>query len=144
MKKTSVKKRPHRAPEPTPRSALGAAPMGILASSLCAGILILIFAGVALAFPDVTALPGVLGYAALYVSAIVGGFVARKRCGGMILLCGLYTGGATVLITLLISPTVGAGITFARALLTRLPIIPIAVLGGLVASYRPVKKRRRR
>ncbi len=97
-----------------------------------------------MAFPDVTVLPGVLGYAALYVSSIVGGFVSCKRCGGMSLLCGLYTGGALMLITLLISPTVGAGITFARALLTRLPIIPIAVLGGLIASYRPVKRRRRR
>ena len=62
----------------------------------------------------------------------------------MAMLCGLLTGGAMMLLTLMMAPLIGEGIGFMKAFLTRLPLIPIAILGGLAATYRPKRRVRRR
>ena len=49
-----------------------------------------------------------------------------------------------MLLTLMMAPLIGEGIGFMKAFLTRLPLIPIAILGGLAATYRPKRRVRRR
>ena len=145
MPESKKRKKPRRASvEATPNRAIGSLPIGLLAAVVSAVVLMAILAGVSLACPDAGTAVKVSGYAALYIPVFIGGFVACRRCNGMAALCGLLVGGTMMLLTLAIAPLAGAGIGFAKAFLTRLPLIPVAILGGLAASYRPKRRARRR
>lgn len=145
MSESKKRKKPRRtAVEATPSGALGALPIGLLVTVASSIVLMAILAGVSLACPDAGLAVKISGYAALYIPAFIGGFVACRKCNGMAALCGLFVGGAMMLLTLALAPLAGAGISFAKAFLTRLPLIPMAILGGLAANYRPKRRARRR
>lgn len=144
MPESKKRKKPRRAyAEATPNGAFGSLPAGLLATVVSAVVLMAILAGVSLACPDAGTAVKVSGYAALYISAFIGGFVSCRRCNGMAALCGLLVGGVMMLLTLALAPLAGEGIGFTKAFLTRLPLIPTAILGGLAASYRPKRRERR-
>ena len=145
MSESKKRKKPRRAvAEATPKGALAALPTGLLAAVISAVVMMAILAGVSLACHDAGTAVKLSGYASLYVPAFIGGFFACRRCNGMPLLCGLLTGGAMMLLTLMMAPLIGEGIGFMKAFLTRLPLIPIAILGGLAATYIPKRRVRRR
>lgn len=145
MPESKKRKKPRRTTvEATPNGALGALPLGLLVTVAGSVVLMAILAGVSLACPDAGRAVKISGYAALYIPAFIGGFVSCRRCNGMALLCGLLVGGAMMLLTLALAPLAGAGIGFVKSFLTRLPLVPMAVLGGLAATYRPKRRSRRR
>lgn len=144
MAKTKRKKPPT---EPTPVRALLSALWGVMAALGAALILVLAFGGIALMFADPGAVAGVLGYASLYLSAAVGGFVAFKHCRGLAVLCGLYTGLGFAALTLIFSLLVGSdgeGMNVGLSFLLRLVTVAAAIGGAMLATYKPPKRHRRR
>ena len=76
---------------------------GFLVAILSSGILLLLFGWICYTREDPSALSGILGRAALYISAFLGGFFAAKSNREKGLLSGLATGGAFMLFVALLS-----------------------------------------
>ncbi|MBR5322025.1 MAG: TIGR04086 family membrane protein [Clostridia bacterium] len=76
---------------------------GFLVAILSSGILLLLFGWICYTREDPSALSGILGRAALYISAFLGGFFAARFNREKGLLSGLATGGAFMLFVALLS-----------------------------------------
>lgn len=144
----SVKKKKTSRAEPSPigsvRSLLpGLAAFG--ASSLLTSIAAAVIA-YATSDPGKYVFPA--GLTALYLSACVGGFVARKRSGGLSLLtgalCGIAQVAVTLLLSLLVPDAASSGLSPTAIFCTRLPIVGLSVLGAYLASAERKKKHHRR
>ena len=144
----SSKKRKSTRPEPSPLGALCAIPLGLAAFAVSSVLTAIVASVIAYATPDPGKYVFPLGLAALYLSAGVGGFVARKRNGGLSLLtgalCGLAEAAAALLLSLLIPTSASAGLSSAAIFCTRIPIVGLSVLGAYLASAERKKKHRRR
>ena len=120
---------------------------GLAASLITAVLLALVFAGVSLLFEDTSTAAKYFGFATLYISALVGGFFAQKRCKGAPFAVGLISGVvlfATVSVLSLVIPfDFSSGWSPLTSWLLRLPVIVLSVAGALLAEYKPKKRRRR-
>lgn len=76
---------------------------GFLAAIFSSGILLLLFGWICYTREDPSALAGILGRVALYISAFLGGFLAARFNREKGLLSGLATGGAFMLFVALLS-----------------------------------------
>ena len=144
----SSKKKKSSRPESSTVGALRALPFGLAAFAVSSLATALAASVIAYATPDPGKYVFPLGLAALYLSAVVGGFVARKRNGGLSLLtgalCGLSEVAAALLLSLLIPTSASTGLSPAAVFCTRLPVVGFSVLGAYLASAERKKKHRRR
>ncbi len=143
MKNKNKKNRP----EPSAVGAIASAPFGalvFLAASLLTSLLASLLA-YSTADPGKYVFP--LGLVALYLSAVAGGFAAYKHHRGLALMTGFFCGLACVALSLLVSLLIPAsyspGLSPAALFFTRLPVIPMSVVGAYLASVKRKKKRRR-
>lgn len=119
---------------------------GLAAECISAVILALVFSGVSLLFEDTSTAAKYFGFATLYLSALVGGFFAQKRCGGAPFATGIFCGALIfALITALSFIPFGfsSGWSPVVTFLLRLPAVLLAVFGAFLAEYKPKKRRRR-
>lgn len=147
MKKSSHNHRGKQKFEATPQSALLASIWGLVIFVSCAIIFMLISSVVAIFAEDPREITRISGYAALYVSALVSGFFAYKKCKGYVILCGLFSGGFCFLLTFLLSLLVPRSISIMNVFLSfalRVIVVAASVCGALLASYKPNTKRRKR
>ena len=118
---------------------------GIIVWVLSAVILSAIGAAAAYKTSDPAALAKPVGIAVLYISSLLGGFFAAKKCGGNRLLCGVFL-AATVLIILLASKfAVGDAENLSPSVLLHSGVPLFAVIGALLSGYgkRSGKKRKK-
>ena len=143
MDRTKPKRRPASV-EPTSGSAVFSSLFGLIAALITFIALTAAFSFVSLLCPDPRAVSRFLGYAVLYISSVIGGIVAYKRCGGYPLICGLSFGVLYALInwllSLLFSPTDAMNIGI--ALIMRVLSVAAAVGGAFLGSYKPKRKHR--
>jgi len=142
MTRTSKKRRTKV--EATPERALVSALWGIMAAAVSALTLMLIFAVIALFCKDPAPVSRIGGYLSLYLSAGIGGFFTYRKCGGYVLLSGLFTGAAYFVLTLLLSMLVPISMNMGVSILLRAILIGASVAGAYLGSYKPTPKRRRR
>ena len=135
-------------PEPSALGAVIAAPKGAAVFTVASLILSLPASLTAYFTPDPGSYVLPCGLAALYISAAVGGFVSYKQHGGLALLTGLFCGLVSIAISLLLSLAIPIGYSMqpspAAVFLTRLPILPISVVGACAASAKRKKKKRKK
>ena len=141
MDRSKQKRRPASL-EPTTGSAIFSSLFGLVAAIITLIALTVAFSFVSLMCPDPRAVSRFLGYAVLYLSSFVGGFVAYKRCGGYPLLCGASFGVLYALInwlfSLLLAPT--DAISIGIALIMRVATAGVAILGSYLGSYKPKRR----
>ena len=82
---------------------------GLLVSILSGAVLLLLFGWICYMREDPSALLGILGRAALYISAFLGGFFASRFNREKGLLSGLATGGAFMLFVVMLSMFLRSG-----------------------------------
>ena len=120
---------------------------GLAASLITAVVLALIFACVSLLFKDTSKVVKYFGFATLYVSALVGGFFAQKRSGGVPFVTGLLCGGLLFALISVLSYVLpidfSSGWPPLVSWLLRLPAVALAAFGAYLAEYKPKKRRRR-
>lgn len=142
------KKKKNARPEPSMMGAIRAIPVGLAAFGASALLTALVASVIAYATPDPGKYVFPFGLAALYLSSGVGGFVARKRSGGLSLLtgalCGIAQVAVALIISLIIPESLSAGLSPVAVFCTRLPTVGISVIGAYLASTKPKKKHRRK
>jgi len=138
------KKRKNK-PEPSIGGALKFSLYGVITFIISALITSLAAALIAYSTQDPGSSLFPLGLAALYISALAGGFAAYKCHRGLALITGLFCGLACIAVSLLISLFMPAGdFSPLTVFLSRLPILPCSAVGAAIASVKPRKKRRKR
>ncbi len=109
-------------------------------------ILLLIMSALALSFEDPDMSVGGMALAALYISALVGGFASVRMNSGEALLCGALVGAmlnvALVVISLFFRGGDPEGFGVGE-LLTRGAVILMSVLGAYMGLHKKKRKRRR-
>ena len=118
---------------------------GVLVSILSGAVLLLLFGWICFSRADPSALTGILGRAALYISAFLGGFFAARFNREAGLLSGLLTGGIFMLFVIMLSLFLRGG-SEPIGFMTWIMFLLVALLGG-VGGYLGTpngKKRKRR
>lgn len=118
---------------------------GVLVSILSSAVLLLLFGWICFSRADPSALTGILGRAALYISAFLGGFFAARFNRETGLLSGLLTGGIFMLFVIMLSLFLRGG-SEPMGFMTWIMFLLVALLGG-VGGYLGTpngKKRKRR
>ena len=134
-------------PEPSPQRALtcslrGAAVflLAALPASLAASLL-----AYGTKDPGKAVLP--FGLAALYICSFAAGFAAFKFHRGLPVLtgtfCGIYCIAVSLLISLIIPARFSGDFSPINLFLSRLPILPLSILGSALASVKRKKRRKR-
>lgn len=133
---------------PLVRIARGAG-IAMIASLLFSFLLLLIASGIAVSYSDPDALLFPLSFLILAVSSLFCGVIAMRLSHAEALPTGMVAGGLWVLITFILSLTIGDGVgslptVYAFAL--RIPQFLLVLLGSFIAKRRPRKitSRRRR
>lgn len=147
MKKQKTNEKRRTSYEITPYYEMKCGFLGFASSCAVAVIMILIFPLIALMFTDTDGAGRIMGYAALYISALIGGIVAGSLCKGKSLLCGCTAGGAFLLLTFLLSLfTSGEGLNPLISILLRLPLVVLSCFGSYIAvqSKSAAKRKNRR
>lgn len=113
------------------------------------GLLFLFIATVAAyATPDPNAIAGTLSKIALIATAFLAGFCLERIHGRSVLLCGFIGGGIFLLICTiagLFIPSPETGISLSMALLYRISIFPISLLGSFLGrKHTKIKKNHKR
>jgi putative membrane protein (TIGR04086 family) len=153
MKNTSsAHKNTHKFSSTQKASRLGALSVSIATGTglglLCFSALILIFSGLCLALDDPHSLTFALSLAAIYLSALVSGFASVKRNHKEdALLCGIATGVLFMLILsalLLFIPTTETDSAPSNAILLRLLVIPLSLVGSFLGTAQRKMKRHKK
>ena len=123
--------------------------IAMITSLLFAFLLLLIASGIAVSYADPDALLLPLSFLILALSSLFCGMIAVRLSHAETLPTGMVAGGAWVLITFILSLTVGNGIgslPSVYALALRIPQFLMVLLGSFIAKRRPRKitSRRRR
>ena len=140
------KKRKNK-PEPSVGGALKFSLYGVIAFIISALITSLAASLIAYSTPDPGSSLLPIGLAALYVSALIGGFVAYKFHRGLTLITGLFCGLGCIAVSLLLSlliPGQTGDFSPLTVFLSRLPVIPCSVLGSFLASAKPRRRKKRK
>ncbi len=145
---TKRKKRPVSSPEAshsvgyTLKGALFGAAIGIIISLILGAAL----SGIAMCFSDPASLTRTFAMISLYVSSLIAGLVAFKKCGDTPFMCGLLCGGTMMLFYLVVSfftPKYDSiSDSFLLTLLLRLLVIVSAMLGAIVGRRSSSKAHR--
>ena len=133
-------------------SRLGALSVSVASGTgvglLCFSLLILIFSGLCLALDNPHTLSFALSLAAIYISALVSGFASVKRNRKEdALLCGVATGLLFMLILctlLLFIPTTEADSAPSHAIIPRLIVIPLSIVGSFLGRMQKKVKRHKK
>ena len=131
--------------EPSPRKAVTSSIRGtavFLGSALPASLAASLLA-YSTSDPGKSVLP--FGLAALYICSFIAGFAAFKFHKGLPSLTGLLCGAFCTVLSLLIALAIPAGdFSSIILILSRIPIVPISVLGSALASIKRKKRHKRR
>jgi putative membrane protein (TIGR04086 family) len=107
----------------------------------------LIFSLLALFSEDPAIIARIGGYFSFYVSSMLGGFIAYRKCGGYTFLAGLFTGLGVFVLTALLSiliPSSETSMNVGLSILLRMICVAAAVGGAYLGAYRPSPRKRRR
>ena len=114
--------------------------IGLTAATICAVSLITLASAMAYANPDPTKLINILSSVVLMLSNFAGGLVTSKKLGEAPLLCGIVTGGITMLASMLLEiilsslPT--SGYEFWLTLILRISAIFFSILGAFAGNVK--------
>ncbi len=117
---------------------------GLLVSIVSSAVLLLLFGWICYTREDPSALSGILGRVALYLSAFLGGFFASRFNREKGLLSGLATGGAFMLFVMMLSFLLRSGNEPAKFMtwVMFLLILLVGIAGGYLGV--PSGKRRKK
>ena len=116
---------------------------GFLVAALTSVVLLFVFGWICGTQEDPEGLIGILGRAALYVSALAGGFAAARFNREKGLICGLSAGGGLMLTVMLISLFLRGDSPMGMLVWTMFLFIPlVAAVGGYIGI--PQKKKRKK
>ena len=122
--------------------------LGLAASMICAAISLLIGAAICYFAPDPNKYIIPVGIIAIYLSAMVGGFVSRRLQGGDTLLSGGICGALLMLaflfFTLFFEKEDGDIFSTGVSLILRATVIAASILGAFIGSRQRKAPRRRR
>ena len=144
MMRNSKKRRAKAKAEATPERTLTCSLLGVAVALISALFVMIIFAIIALFSKDPAPVSRIGGYFALYLSAMIGGFFAYRKCGGYALLSGALVGGAYFVLTLLLSMTVPLSMNMGLSIALRALLIGASIGGAYLGAYKPAPKRRKR
>ena len=143
-----MKNKKKNRPEPSVLGALIAAPRGLLFFLLSSVITAVPAALIAYLTADPGSFVFPTGLAALYISALIGGFGAYKSHGGLALMTGFFCGlaciAASLLLSLILPQSISPHLSGATLFGTRLPIAATSIVGAYLASVKKSKKRKKR
>ena len=153
MKNTSAThKKTHKFNSSQKASRLGKMSVSVATGAgvglLCFSLLILIFSVLCLVLDDPHALSFALSITAIYLAALTSGFASVKRNHKEdALLCGIATGILFMLILsalLLFIPATEAETAPSHAIILRLLVIPLSILGSFLGTMQKKVKRHKK
>ena len=130
--------------EPSALGALKASLLGLCVFALSALALSFLAAFLAYRTADPGANALYFGLALLYLSSAAAGFAAYKAHGGLPLLTGLFCGAICAALTLVVSLFMAESGSASLLVISRLSMIPMSVIGALVASVKRKRRKKRR
>lgn len=153
MKNTSSSRKSiHKTHSPQKQSRIATLSISIALGTgvglLCFSLLIFIFSALCLALDDPHSLTLALSLAAIYLSALAAGFASvRRNHREDALLCGAITGALLTLLLCLLLLLVPVGNDEAgidNAIILRLLVVPLSVVGSFVGSMQKKLKRHKK
>lgn len=144
---TQSKRKKARSAEPTELSGIVKSSFIGFGAGLIAALALWIVASIiAYSNDDPDSVAGALGFAAIYLACLFGGFVSVRINRGKALLCGGVCGILMALVFWVTSRFFGedysSGYSFATQLLLRLAMIVMSLFGAFAAVNRKKKRRR--
>ena len=120
-----------------------------IGATAATGIALLILAtAIACVLPDPSAYIAPLALLALMPSMFSGGFTATKRLGGSPILCGVLTGGAvtvaSMLLCLVLRALPSSHYTFMQSAALHFAAVAFSILGALAGNIKRKPRRRKR
>ena len=131
----------------SPRGIIPCSAAGALASIILILIMAIVLSYLLSKAADPIRLVTPTALCALYISALIGGFIATRLNKCSALLCGICVGTAIAalgfIISLTISDSLSSGASTSRSLMLRLSIIVCSVIGSYIGNLKktPSKKR---